>query len=214
MKIPNSLITATADNNASFCRLEPAYYAPFYRRVWGRRISESDMKVEALPDNAHPDVRYHDIDGVEAESRRLRSRFGVELYDAVFPMGDEDLRVKIETEIKKDIARLRHVKNVSEIPHSSYLEFGLSSLEHPEAPEMIDTEGVRTCKTEARLRYDVDNNKLALALQAKGFANRNACIGVDIMRLCEAGVSPDVAMRLSEPEEALTVSVAAFTKEA
>jgi len=198
MKIPNSTIEAKAENGAAFVKIEPAYYAQFYRRVWGIRLTAENLKVTTLGEDAHASARYHDIESLDAEKRHLCARFGVEMFDMVFPGGEEDLRAAVKKEIDKEVARAQRVRATSAVPHQSYMDFGLSDLDNPPAPNSIDTEAVRKDKTDAIDKYNRENKRLAIALQTAGFPNRNSCIGVEIMRLCEAGISPEIAVKLAE----------------
>jgi hypothetical protein len=211
MKIPNSRIVGVASNNASFVRMEPAYYAPFYRRVWGIRLQGENLKVEPLEETAHPDAKYHQIDSIEAEARMLQAKFGREMYDMVFPEGEADLRKAIEREIDKDLARSRKLRETSKIPHASFLVFGLTDFERPADPTVVDTDSTKKDKLDGIDRYNKESTKLAIALQTAGFPDRDSCIGADIVKLCEAGVSPEVALRLSLATEVKTDDAIATT---
>jgi hypothetical protein len=201
MKIPNSRIVGDATNNSSFVRMEPAYYAAFYRRVWGIRMAQNNLKIEPLDEGTHADARYHEIDSIEAEARLLRAKFGTEMFDMVFPAGTDDLRIAVEREIVKDIERAKKTRETAKIPHASFMAFGLPTFECPTEPTLVDTEAIRRDKLEGIDKYNKEAVKLALALQNAGFQTVESCAGADIIKLCEAGVSPSVALRLSTPTE-------------
>lgn len=190
MRIPNSVISLNSKRGDSFVRLEPAYYALFYKQSHGPNSEGTSLLVEPLPEGADADARYRNVDSVEAEARQLMERFntttdpgrGARFFERVFPGGESDLRKAINSTIAEEAQRiLRLKKALSPVAHKSWAKADVTE-------------------------------EWGIALQQAGFATRQDCIGKELVDLCRASITRangvfdsidiDLAVKLSQPDEA------------
>lgn len=164
MKIPRSVIIVNAASGTSLVKYLPAYYAPMFKAVWGRKLTEAGVQVLDLPPDASDADRYHDAVSVSHEEMSVVKFFSggdrkaeaamADTFRNLFPDGLKAVITKLMmADVEGHRARAA-VKAV--VAHQSFLDLGLDAV-------------------------------TALKFQAAGYATARELPVDDVIRICEVG---------------------------